>query len=100
MIADSNEKQSHVNLSPKPSGGEASPSHVLADDALSARERLANRDVLADRSDALGPTFIEEIGPLDVIPLFITRANARELFGRRPGETVAQALVRMAEDGW
>ncbi|WP_244128360.1 hypothetical protein [Burkholderia gladioli] len=99
MIADSKEKQSSVNLSPKPSGGEAGPSHLLADNALSVREGLANRNVLADRSDAPGPTFIEEIGPLDVIPLFITTANARELFDRRPGETVAQALARMAEDG-
>lgn len=99
MIADSNEKQSDVSLSLKPSGGEASSSHVLADNTLSARERLANHNVLADRSDAPGPTFIEEIGPLDVIPLYFTRANASELFGRRPGETVAQALARMAENG-
>ncbi|PAJ79495.1 pirin [Burkholderia ubonensis] len=94
MIADRNEKQSDVNLGPKPSGGEANASHVL-----SAREETANRNVLADRSDAPGPRFIDEIGPLDVIPLFITRANARELLGRRPGETVAQALARMAKDG-
>lgn len=100
MIADSNEKESNVNFSPKPSGGEASTSHVLADNALSAREGAANRNILvADRSDAPGPTFIDEIGPLDVIPLIITRANACELLGRRPGETVAQALVRMAKQG-
>lgn len=99
MIADSKEKESNVNLSPKPSGGEANASYVLADNALSAREEIANRNVLADRSDAPGPRFIDEIGPLEVIPLFITRANARELLGRRPGETVAQALARMAKDG-
>lgn len=68
MSADSNEKESNVNLSGK-------------------------------RSDAPGPTFIDEIGPLDVIPLIITRVNASELLGRRPGETVAQALVRMAKQG-
>lgn len=99
MIADRNEKQSDVNLGPKPSGGETNASHVFADNALSAREEIANRDVLADRSDAPEPRFIDEIGPLDVIPLFITRANARELLDRRPGETVAQALARMATDG-
>ncbi|KVL55394.1 pirin [Burkholderia territorii] len=66
---------------------------------MSARDEIANRNDLADRSDAPGPKFIDEIGPLDVIPLFITRANARELLGRRPGETVAQALTRMAKDG-
>ncbi|KVR37989.1 pirin [Burkholderia pseudomallei] len=68
MSADSNEKESNVNLSGK-------------------------------RSDAPEPTFIDEIGPLDVIPLIITRVNARELLGRRPGETVAQALVRMVKQG-
>ncbi|CAJ3056320.1 putative plasmid conjugal transfer protein [Burkholderia pseudomallei] len=99
MIADRNEKQSDVNLSTKPCGGEANASHVLADNALSAREEIANRNTLADRSDAPRPKFIDEIGPLDVIPLFITRANARELLGRRPGETVAQALARMTKDG-
>ncbi|KWA77392.1 hypothetical protein WL28_29940 [Burkholderia ubonensis] len=98
MIADRNEKQSDVNLSPKPSGGEANASYVFAGNALSAREEIANRNVLADRSDAPGPKFIDEIGPADAIPLFIMRTNARELLGRRPGETVAQALARMAND--
>lgn len=99
MIADRNEKQSDVNLGPKSSGGDTNAGHAFADNALSAREEIANRDVLADRSDAPGPKFIDEIGPLDVIPLFITTANARELFGCRPGETVAQALERTAKDG-
>ncbi|WP_238361275.1 hypothetical protein [Burkholderia thailandensis] len=98
MIADSNEKESNVNLSREPSGGEAGTSHVLADEVLSAREEIANRNVVADRSDAPGPTFIDEIGPLDAIPLFITRANARELLGLRPDETIAQALARQDKE--
>lgn len=99
MIADSNEQQSNVNVSPKPSGGESSKRRVLVDKALSTREAIANRNAIAGRTDAPGPTFVDEIGPLDVIPQFITKTNARELFGLRPGETVARALARMAEDG-
>lgn len=99
MIADSNEKQSNVNVRSKPSGGEASASRVLVDNALSTREAIANRNAIAGQSDAPGPTFVDEIGSLDVIPQFITKTNARELFGLRPGETVAQALARIAEDG-
>ncbi len=44
------------------------------------------------------PTFLDNDGPLD-IPLFVTTTNARELFGLRPGETVAQAVSRMASEG-
>lgn len=87
MTTDSNEKHG-----PKPYSGEASATHVSTDDAI------ANRNMIADRSNTPVPTFIDEIDSPDVIPLFFTRTNARELFGRRPGETVAQALGRMAKD--
>ncbi|CAJ4376949.1 putative plasmid conjugal transfer protein [Burkholderia pseudomallei] len=86
MTADSNEKHG-----PKPCDGGASATHV------STQGAIASRNMITGRSDAPVPTFIDEIGPLDVIPLFITRTNARELLGRRPGETVAQALARMAK---
>lgn len=87
MTADSNEKHGL-----KSCNGEASATHVSTQDAI------ADRNMITGRSDAPVPTFVDEIGPLDVIPLFITRTNARELFGRRPGETVAHALARMAKD--
>lgn len=87
MTTHSNEKHG-----PKPCNGEASATHVSTQDAI------GNRNMITGRSDAPVPTFIDDIGPLDVIPPFITRTNARELFGRRPGETVAQALARMAKD--
>jgi len=86
MTADSNETHG-----PKPCNGEVSATRVSTQDAI------ANRNMITGRSDAPVPTFIDEIGPLDVIPPFITRTNARELLGRRPGETVAQALARMAK---
>lgn len=76
MTTSSDEKQSNLNATSEPTNSEANA-------------------VLAGQ---LEPTFIADIDPLD-IPLFITRANARELFGLRPGETIAQALVRTANEG-
>ncbi|KVD97545.1 hypothetical protein WI90_29785 [Burkholderia ubonensis] len=99
MISDSNEKQSNVILSPEASRGEASASPELVDNALSIPEAMAHHNAVSGRSDAPGPMFVDDIGPLDVIPQYITKTNARELFGLRPGETVARALARMAQEG-
>ncbi|KWE83761.1 hypothetical protein WT54_19625 [Burkholderia territorii] len=60
---------------------------------------VGTRTILAIRLDHDDPHWYE--GPpynLDV-PLFITKTNARELFGLRPGETVAQAVARKASEG-
>lgn len=40
------------------------------------------------------PTFLDDDGPSVEIPHFITTANARELYGLREGETVAEAITR------
>ena len=40
------------------------------------------------------PVFLVDDGPSAEIPPFITTANARELYGLREGETVAEAIAR------
>ena len=54
-------------------------------------------DSNADLVDVLGeeqPCFLDDEGPSAEIPTFITRTNARELFGMEPGETVPEAIAR------
>lgn len=75
MTTSSNEEQSNLTDTTEPSDSRANV--VLAGE--------------------LEPAFLDDEGPLDV-PLFITRTNARELFGLRPGETVAQAAARKASE--
>lgn len=41
-----------------------------------------------------GPFFLDDAGPRVDIPTLITRANARELLGKRLGESVTEALAR------
>lgn len=40
------------------------------------------------------PAFLDDDGPSAEIPPFITTVNARELYGLREGETVAEAIAR------
>ena len=40
------------------------------------------------------PAFLDDDGPSADLPAFIPTTNARELYGLRPGETVAQAITR------
>ena len=77
MTTNSDEKQSSLNATTEPSDSEAN--------AVSAGE--------------LEPTFLDDDGPSLDVPLFITKSNARELFGLRPGETVAQAVARKSSEG-
>lgn len=77
MTTSSDEKQSNLNATTGPSDSEANA-------------------VLAGK---LEPTFLDDEDPHLDIPLFITRTNARELFGLRPGETVAQAVARKSSEG-
>lgn len=73
----------------------------------SSDEKQPNLNATAELSDSeadgtfageLEPTFLDDEGPSLDVPLFITRTNARELFGLRPGETVAQAVARKASE--
>ncbi|WP_129560959.1 hypothetical protein [Paraburkholderia dokdonella] len=77
MTTNSDEKQSNLNATTEPSDSAAN--------AVSAGE--------------LEPTFLDDDGPSLDVPLFITKSNARELFGLRPGETVAQAVARKSSEG-
>jgi len=40
------------------------------------------------------PAFLDEEGPSSDLPTFISTSNARELYGLREGETVAEAITR------
>jgi hypothetical protein len=40
------------------------------------------------------PAFLDDDGPSLDIPPFVTTTNARELYGLREGETVAEAIAR------
>lgn len=40
------------------------------------------------------PAFLDDEGTGADLPAFISTTNARELYGLRPGETVAQAITR------
>jgi hypothetical protein len=77
MTTNSDEKQSNLNATTEPSDSVAN--------AVSAGE--------------LEPTFLDDDGPSLDVPLFITKSNARELFGLRPGETVAQVVARKSSEG-
>lgn len=76
MNTSSNEEQSNPTEATEPSDSEANV--VLAGE--------------------LEPTFLDDEDLSLDVPLFITRTNARELFGLRPGETVAQAAARKASE--
>ncbi|MBU9401813.1 pirin [Burkholderia multivorans] len=66
---------------------------------MNEQDAIASGNVLANLADAPEPTFLDDEGPPLDVPLFITRTNARELFGLRPGETIAQALTRKTSAG-
>lgn len=40
------------------------------------------------------PAFLGDEGPSADLPACVSTTNARELYGLRPGETVAQAITR------
>ena len=99
MTMSSDEKQSNLNATTQPSDKAENTTGAFKENALSEQDAIASGNVLADLADAPEPTFLDDEGPTLDVPLFITRANARELFGLRPGETVAQALARKAKEG-
>jgi hypothetical protein len=52
----------------------------------------------ADGQEQEEPAFLDDEGPSAEIPPFITTTNARELYGLRDGETVAEAVVRVHDE--
>lgn len=75
---------------------EAAEAGAFVENALSEEDAAASCDDLAN--GALEPAFLNDEGPSGDIPPFITTTNARELYGLRAGETVAQAAVRKAAE--
>ena len=45
------------------------------------------------------PAFLDDEGPSNDLPAFISTTNARELYGLREGETVAEAITRHQGEG-
>ena len=45
------------------------------------------------------PAFLDDEGPSNDLPAFISTTNARELYGLREGETVAEAITRHQDEG-
>jgi len=70
---------------------EAEKAGAFIEDALSEQDVAESG---ADLMDAAVPVFIEDGQHLD-IPAHVTTANARQLFGKRPGESIKDALARL-----
>jgi hypothetical protein len=77
---------------------EAARAGAFVEDALSEADALDTAPDFADAQGADMPVFIERGEGLDV-PANVTRANARELLGKRPGESVKDALDRLERQG-
>jgi hypothetical protein len=73
---------------------EADQAGAFQEDALSEGDALGSTDDLAALDAALEPAFLDDDGPSGDLPPVPTLTNARELFGLREGETVADAIVR------
>jgi DNA invertase Pin-like site-specific DNA recombinase len=70
---------------------EAKQRGAFMEDALTEADALAG-----GRQDE--PALLDDEGPSAEVLRFITTTTARELYGLRPGETVAQAAARKARD--
>lgn len=73
---------------------EAERAGAFTEDALSEQD-AAESDI--DLVDATVPVFIEDGQNLDV-PTNVTTANARTLFGKKPGESVRDTLARIESE--
>lgn len=73
---------------------EAERAGAFIEDALTEQDAAESGDDLADLDAALEPAFLDDDGPSGDLPPVPTLTNARELFGLREGETVADAIVR------
>lgn len=96
MTMSSDEKKSNLNTTIQASDKAQNTTGAFKPNALSERDAIASGNVLPDAPE---PTFLDDEGPSLDVPLFITRTNARELFGLRSGETVAQAVARKTTEG-
>gem|GEM_PF-6593809 len=65
-------------------------------------DTLSKQDAAASSGDPVDtpmPVFLEDVDPEQIdIPAFITTTSARELFGVQPGESIKDALVRLARE--
>lgn len=99
MTMNGDEKLPNLNGTTQPSGKTENATGAFKENVLSEQDAIASGNVLANLADAPEPTFLDDEGPPLDVPLFITRTNGRELFGLRPGETIAQALTRKTSAG-
>ncbi|EDC6278218.1 conjugal transfer protein TraD [Salmonella enterica subsp. enterica serovar Enteritidis] len=73
---------------------EAERAGAFIEDALTEQDAAESGDDLADLDAALEPAFLDDDGPSNDLPPVPTTTNARELYGLRDGETVADAIAR------
>jgi len=73
---------------------EAERAGAFIEDALTEQDATESGDDLADLDAALEPAFLDDDGPSNDLPPVPTTTNARELYGLRDGETVADAIAR------
>lgn len=73
---------------------EAERAGAFIEDALTEQDAAESGDDLAELDAALEPAFLDDDGPSNDLPPVPTTTNARELYGLRDGETVADAIAR------
>lgn len=73
---------------------EADRAGAFSEDALSELDAAASSEDLAANGAQIEPAFLDDEGPSQEIPTFITTRNAIGLFGLKPGETVPAAIAR------
>lgn len=69
---------------------------AFAKEVLSKLDATNCSDNLADGQTLEAPVFLDNEGPIGELPAFITRTNARDLFGLRSGETLSEAIARFS----
>lgn len=70
---------------------ESQPVKPSVDDDAAVREKRLQEMFMQ-------PVFLDADDPTAALPTSVTVVTARELFGMRPGETVAQAAARKAAE--
>lgn len=65
------------------------------EDALSEKEAVESCQAF---DEEFGPVFLDDEGPSDDLPICVLTQTARDLFGVREGETVAEAAARKARE--
>lgn len=78
---------------------EAEQAGAFEEDALTAADAADSLEDLVDLGGAFEPAFLDDAGPSAELPWVTHTTNARELYGLRPGETVAEAAERKAREG-